>query len=63
MKTFKGKTKATKAQENDIYMAMMRDKKGFEEIFINELPHPKSIRKCQLILQVMGNRIIIRSKA
>ena len=51
--------KLTKAEENDAFMVMMRSK-GFEIIFIQELPHPKSTRNCQHILAVVANLIHIR---
>ena len=52
----------TKAQANDIFMAMMRAK-GFETIFQLELPYPLSTRNCQLILARQGNLIHIREGA
>jgi hypothetical protein len=53
-------TKQTNTQANDEFMRMMRDK-GFETIFTNELPFPKSTRNCQLILARHNNLIYIRS--
>lgn len=49
----------TKTQVNDAFMSGMRAK-GFETIFTNELPFPKSTRNCQLILARVGNLIHIR---
>jgi len=52
--------KLTNTQENDKFMTDMRAK-GMETIFISELPFPKSTRKCQHILAVVGNLIHIRA--
>lgn len=53
--------KLTNTQANDEFMNMMRGK-GFETIFIKELPYPNSTRNCQLILTKVGNLIYIRSE-
>ena len=50
--------KLTKAQANDEYMAGMRAK-GFDVVFLSELPHPKSTRNCNLILAINGNLVLI----
>jgi len=55
-------SKQTKAQANDSFMGMMRDK-GFETVFQMELPYPMNTRNCQLILARVGNIIHIRSEA
>lgn len=54
--------KLTKAQANDEFMVSMRDK-GFDTIFIKELPHPESTRNCSLILAKVGTLIYILSEA
>ncbi len=53
--------KLTPTQENDKFMAEMRDK-GMETIFNSELPYPSNTRNCQLILARSGNLIYIRSE-
>ena len=52
--------KLTNTQANDAFMVMMRDVKGFDTVFVKELPFPKSIRNCQHILAVQGKLIYIR---
>ena len=51
--------KQTNAQANDEFMQGMRAK-GFDTIFISELPYPKSTSKCSLILSTQGKLIYIR---
>lgn len=52
----------TKAQQNDDFMRDMRAR-GFDTIFIGELPFPKSTRNCTLILGKNGRLLIIRDEA
>ena len=53
--------KLTNTQANDKFMSDMRAK-GFDTIFIKELPFPLSTRNCQLILAKHGTLIYIRSE-
>ncbi len=55
-------TRPTNTQANDLFMVMMRNK-GFDTIFIKELPYPSSTRNCTQILARNGNLIYIRSEA
>ena len=52
-------TKLTNTQANEAFMSMMM-LKGFDTIFIKELPFPKSTRNCGSILAKVGKLIYIR---
>ncbi len=54
--------KLSKTKQNDAFMVAMFNK-GFETIFIQELPHPSTTRNCAYILARVGNLIHIRSMA
>ena len=54
-------TKQTNAQANDEFMQGMRAK-GFDTIFVSELPYPKSTSRCSLILSTQDNIIYIRDE-
>jgi len=51
--------KLTNTQANEAFMSMMM-LKGFDTIFIKELPYPKSTRNCGSILAKVGKLIYIR---
>jgi len=51
--------KLTEAQQNDEYMASMRAK-GYDTIFVSELPFPSSTRGCTLILATHQRKLYIR---
>lgn len=53
--------KLTNTQANDKYMADMRAK-GFDTVFVTELPYPMSTRNCGLILARNHNLIYIRDE-
>ena len=54
--------KLSKAKQNDEFMRTMLAK-GFETIFIRELPFPDNLRGCQCILAKVANLIHIRTGA
>jgi len=54
-------TKKSNAQANDEFMQGMRAK-GFDTIFVSELPYPKSTSRCSLILSTQDNIIYIRDE-
>lgn len=54
-------TKEISTQANDSFHKAARAK-GFDTIFVSELPYPKSTSKCSLILSKQGNIIYIRDE-
>ncbi len=54
-------SKKTQTQQNDEYLAMMRAK-GWDWVFLSELPYPKVTHKCSLILKINGRQVLIRDE-